>query len=82
MRIFRPAQAPLWLENVLQSIERAVALRWSSPVMLQSFTKTTMPDPADWIGGIIYVTNDVGGATVAFSDGTNWRRAADRNVIS
>jgi hypothetical protein len=33
-------------------------------------------------GRLIYVSNDVGGATIAFSDGSNWRRAQDRNVVS
>lgn len=31
---------------------------------------------------IIYVSDEAGGATLAFSDGTNWRRVQDRAVIS
>ena len=33
-------------------------------------------------GAIIYVSDEVGGAVLAFSDGTNWRRVTDRAVIS
>ncbi len=33
-------------------------------------------------GQIIYVSDETGGATLAFSDGTNWRRLQDRVVIS
>lgn len=44
------------------------------------FTKTTLPSAAT--EGIIIVSNDVGGLTLAYSDGTNWRRVADRNIIS
>lgn len=33
-------------------------------------------------GAIIYVSNEVGGATIAFCDGTNWRRCTDRAVVS
>lgn len=33
-------------------------------------------------GRLIYVTNEAGGAVPAFSDGTNWRRVTDRNVVS
>lgn len=33
-------------------------------------------------GSIIHVSNETGGATLAFSDGTNWRRVQDRAVIS
>jgi hypothetical protein len=33
-------------------------------------------------GQIIYVSNESGGAVLAFSDGTNWRRVTDRAVVS
>lgn len=33
-------------------------------------------------GAIIYVSNEAGGAVLAFSDGTNWRRVTDRAVVS
>ena len=33
-------------------------------------------------GQIVYVSDETGGATLAFSDGTNWRRLQDRTVIS
>lgn len=48
---------------------------------LPSYVKTALPavSPA---GRMIYVTNDVGGAVPAFSDGVNWRRVTDRAVIA
>lgn len=33
-------------------------------------------------GQMIYVSDESGGATMAFSDGTNWRRITDRAVVS
>lgn len=33
-------------------------------------------------GSIIFVSDEAGGATLAFSDGTDWRRVADRAVVS
>ena len=33
-------------------------------------------------GDMIFVSNESGGATMAFYDGTNWRRIQDRAVIS
>jgi hypothetical protein len=33
-------------------------------------------------GLMVYVSNASGGATPAFSDGTNWRRVTDRTVVS
>jgi hypothetical protein len=44
--------------------------------------KADLPSAATHKGRLIMVTNDVGGYTPAFSDGTNWRRTADRNIIS
>jgi hypothetical protein len=50
---------------------------------LPSFTVATVPSAVDeGAGTVIYVSNEAGGATVAFSDGTNWLRAQDRAVIS
>lgn len=48
---------------------------------LPSYAKASLPSAAI-AGFMIYVTDDVGGAVPAFSDGTNWRRVTDRNVIS
>lgn len=50
---------------------------------LRSYTKTTLPSASGLgAGHQIYVTNDVGGAIPAFSDGTSWRRVSDRAVIA
>lgn len=82
VRIFRPAQSPLWLENVLRSIEQAMARRLDAPIMLQDFAKADLPSAANWRGGMVYVTDDVGGAIPAYSDGTDWRRVSDRAIVS
>ena len=49
---------------------------------LPSYTVTTLPDATMYLGCIIYVSNETSGATVAFSDGTNWRRCQDRAIVS
>lgn len=46
-----------------------------------SFTVETVPSPVQ-PGQMIYVSDETGGATMAFSDGANWRRITDRAVIS
>jgi hypothetical protein len=33
-------------------------------------------------GQFVYCSDDSGGAVPAFSDGTNWRRVTDRNIVS
>jgi hypothetical protein len=50
-------------------------------VRVRSYAVAGVPS-AVAAGQIIYVTDEVGGATIAFSDGASWRRVADRSVIS
>lgn len=50
---------------------------------LPAFAVATLPNAATYgAGAQIYVSDDVGGAVPAFSDGTNWRRVTDRAVIT
>lgn len=46
------------------------------------YTVTTAPDATKNQGRMIPVSNETGGFTMAFSDGTNWRRVQDRAIIS
>ena len=48
----------------------------------KTYTVLTVPSAATYPRAIIYVSNEAGGATLAFSDGSNWRRVQDRAVIS
>jgi hypothetical protein len=50
--------------------------------VLKTYTVATVPDASMWVRGLIYVSDETGGATVAFSDGTNWRRVQDRAIVS
>lgn len=59
----------------------------NGPTLAKGYTVVSVPSPSDWSDGTtysayIYVSNEVGGATLAFSDGTNWRRVQDRVIIS
>ena len=47
-----------------------------------TYTVATLPTAATYPRGVIYVSDETGGATLAFSDGTDWRRVADRAVVS
>lgn len=52
-------------------------------VRLPSYTVTTLPAvPAAASPGLIFVSNESGGAVPAFSDGTSWRRVTDRTIVS
>lgn len=46
-----------------------------------TYTVATLPSAAA-VGALIYVSNESGGAVIAFADGTNWRRVTDRAVVS
>jgi microcystin-dependent protein len=52
------------------------------PLAVSSYTVATVPSASASEGQIIYVSNETGGAVLAFSDGTNWRRVTDRAIIS
>ena len=48
----------------------------------KTYTVATLPSAASYPRGVIYVSNETGGATIAFSDGSVWRRCQDRAVVS
>lgn len=50
-------------------------------VIFPTFTVSTVPI-ANPGGQMIYVSDETGGAVIAFSDGVNWRRVTDRQIIS
>lgn len=62
-----------------------VASTYNGKFGVKSYAKASLPPAAYFgagCGGLIIVTDDVGGVTLAFSDGTAWRRVQDRNIIS
>ena len=67
------------LDTVFQLRERTGGD--SGPPRLPSYIVAEVPNviPA---GQIIYVSDESGGAVLAFSDGTNWRRSTDRAIVS
>jgi hypothetical protein len=50
-------------------------------LIVPTYTVTTLP-PVDPQAQIIFVSNESGGAVLAFSDGTNWRRCTDRAIVT
>lgn len=52
-------------------------------VSCKSYTVATLPSASDkGAGKLVYVSDETGGAVIAFSDGTNWRRVTDRTIVS
>jgi hypothetical protein len=58
-----------------------VLLDVAGPVGLKSFAVAALPG-ATQPGQLVYVSDESGGAVLAFSDGTTWRRVTDRAVVS
>jgi hypothetical protein len=68
------------LEITLTSFERTKQTR-GAIVQLPSYAKADLPSPSP-AGQKLYVTDDVGGATEAYSDDLVWRRSYDRVQVS
>ena len=45
-----------------------------------SYTVATLPQPVE--GLVAFVSDEAGGAVLAFADGAAWRRVTDRAVVS
>lgn len=78
MPILIPNDAPLWLRDFVADIERET----EEALRMPSFTVATLPAAATFERRWIYVSDEAGGGVPAFSDGTDWRRATDRAVVS
>ena len=58
-------------------------LHVTGPVRVGQYAKAALPSAAtSGAGAMLYVTDEVGGAVLAFSDGANWRRVTDRAIVS
>ena len=59
------------------------ALTLGGPLRLPSYTVAALPAAAGMgAGALVMVSNESGGAVMAFSDGANWRRVTDRLIVS
>jgi hypothetical protein len=58
-----------------------LAQTFSAPPVVPSYTVAGVPS-ASPAAQIAYISNETGGAVLAFSDGTNWRRVTDRAIVS
>jgi len=69
----------LFFDHIVQRLNSRV---FGDSVLLEIYTVATLPDASKNESGMIYVSDELGGAQPAFSDGTNWRRVSDRDVVS
>jgi hypothetical protein len=58
-------------------------LHVAGDIRIGAYTVATLPAAAaSGAGAMVYVSNEAGGAVLAFSDGASWRRVTDRAVVS
>lgn len=77
----RPELYAVWTEWAARLVQ-ALSQTEIGPVPLAAHVKTKLPSAAKAKYHMILVTDEVGGAVPAFSDGTNWRRVTDRAVVA
>ncbi len=65
------------VQSLFESIELAINSGKQNEYLLAA-----VPDATKNQGSSIMVTDESGGYTPAFSDGANWRRTSDRNIIT
>lgn len=58
-----------------------VAQTFSAPPVVPTYTVAGVPS-ASPAGQMAFISDETGGAVLAFSDATNWRRVTDRAVIA
>lgn len=65
--------APQWAQRLaLRLVRTFLNLFPTAPVRLWSVQQSDLPDPSDWPGAVVYVTDL---AKLAVSDGTAWTDA-------
>ena len=80
--LIEEGRASAALQRYLDDLEEAIQNHLlGDQVQLRTYTVATLP-AATTAGGMIYVSDETGGAVPAFSDGTNWRRVTDRTVVA
>jgi hypothetical protein len=84
-----PMATSSFLENLVRSlaqeiVDHAFAINRLviGPLPIEEYTVANLPAAADHRSSLVTVSNETGGYTVAFSDGTNWRRVQDRVIVS
>lgn len=80
--VIEGGQASSRLQEFLDDIEQSLnAFLLGRQVQLPSYVVADVP-VATTAAGMIFVSDETGGAVPAFSDGTNWRRVTDRAIVS
>ena len=78
---FAEMRSVAW-QTLVEALGFSVATDATLLLQVKTYTVASVPSAATYPRGVIYVSNETGGATLAFSDSTNWRRVQDRAIVS
>lgn len=78
---FEEVRSVAW-RTIVEALGVSVATDATLLVQAKTYTVATLPTASSYPRGLIYVSDETSGATIAFSDGSAWRRVQDRAVVS
>ena len=77
------ADGSTWSEALVVTAGAGSRVAVDGAVRVKTYARAALPAAtSQGAGAILFVSDDVGGATLAFSDGSSWRRVADLAVVS
>ena len=75
-------QVELWIKQVYDNLTGVNDTKSYTVLELADIPASSFDPEITGRAAFVYVSNEAGGAQMAFSDGTNWRRFTDRAVVS
>jgi hypothetical protein len=78
--IFTQTSINVPTDSSVTSAKLSGVLAMPDVLQVKSYAVASLPTAV--AGGVIFVSDETGGAVLAFADGTNWRRSTDRTIVS
>ena len=75
-------QIELWIKQVYDNLTGINETKSYTVLELANIDASTFDPSVTGRAAFVYVSDETGGAQMAFSDGTNWRRFTDRAIVS
>ncbi len=75
-------QVELWIKQVYDNLTGINDTKVYTVLELADINASDFDPAVTGRAAFVYVSDETGGAQMAFSDGTNWRRFTDRTIVS
>ncbi len=75
-------QLELWVKQVFENLTTVNDTKSYTVLELADIPASSFDPVVIGRAAFVYVSDETGGAQMAFSDGTNWRRFTDRAIVS